>query len=141
VKTEAASVSAVQPGNKRKQKPATVEDREREGDGDVAVDNGAMVALHAVDDVHGAAHARASLGVGALKPPLGLGKRKRKDTGSDEPMYRRAEAVVMETLWCEPVSWSAWFVIRCSLLMGWTRKARFRPRKRAAFRHRPMPWR
>ena len=116
MKTEAASVSAVHSGNNRRQKPALVqdvEDREREGDVDIVVDGSSVTALHAADDVHSAAHVRASTGAGASKPPLGLGKRKRKDTGLDEPMYRRAEAAVMESLWCGSSPYWARSVIRC----------------------------
>jgi len=50
--------------------------------------------------VVGPAHAAAAVGTGAGKPPLGLDKRKRKDSGLDEPMYRRAEAAIMDDLWC-----------------------------------------
>jgi len=50
--------------------------------------------------VVGPAHAAVAVGNGVGKPPLGLDKRKRKDSGLDEPMYRRAEAAVMDDLWC-----------------------------------------
>ena len=96
IKMESASDSVVRSSSTRVPGAATGWDAaDRNGGVDVAAVDGAS------DVAAGVWSAPASAEDGAVKQPLGLGKRKRKDTGLDEPMYRRAEAAVMESLWCE----------------------------------------
>ena len=71
----------------------------------------AVTAVSATGPAHGSA---SKLGNGAGKPPLALDKRKRKDSGLDEPMYRRAEAAIMDRLWYGPQPF-AWAIQGCAV--------------------------